>query len=136
MKKRSKYNRIVNLNEEELRKGVAGTKASWHCDFQNQAWVYIGGLSPELSEGDIICVFSQYGEVEDIKLMRDKYTGKSRGFCFLKYSDERSTILAVDNFNGTEILYSQLTVDHTEYTDHVHTKREERPKRQRRATTE
>ena len=120
MKKRSKNNHIVNINEEELRKGVAGTKASWHSEFKNQAWVYIGGLSTELSEGDIICVFSQDGEVEDIKLMRDKYTGKSRGFCFLKYSDERSTILAVDNFNGTEILHSPLTVDHTEYTDHNH----------------
>ena len=122
MKKRRFNNNIVKLNEDEIKNGVAGTRASWHSDFENQAWVYIGGLVPELSEGDIICVFSQYGEVEDIKLMRDKHTGKSRGFCLLKYSDARSTILAGDNFNGTEILHSQLSVEHTEYTppkDHV-----------------
>ena len=50
--------------------------------------------------------------------MRDNHTGKSRGFGFLKYSDARSTILAVDNFNGTEILHVPLIVDHTEYTPH------------------
>ena len=107
------------MNEDELRKGIAGTRASWHSNFENQAWIYIGGLSRELSEGDILCVFSQYGEIEDIKLMRDKYTGKSRGFCFLKYSDARSTVLAIDNFNGTEILHMPLKVEHTEYTDHT-----------------
>ena len=115
MKKRS-TNRIVAINEDELSKGIAGTKNSWHRKFEDQAWIFIGGLSTELSEGDIICVFSQFGEVEEIKLMRDKHTGKSRGFGFLKYSDARSTILAVDNFNGTEILHVPLVVDHTEYT--------------------
>ena len=36
----------------------------------------------------------------DINLVRDKTTGKSKGFAFLAYEDQRSTILAVDNFNG------------------------------------
>lgn len=64
----------------------------------------IGGFSFELSEGDIICVMSQWGEVEDINLVRDKETNKSRGFAFIKYEDQRSTILAVDNFNGIKLL--------------------------------
>lgn len=63
-----------------------------------------GGFSFELSEGDIICVMSQWGEVEDINLVRDKETNKSRGFAFIKYEDQRSTILAVDNFNGIKLL--------------------------------
>lgn len=36
--------------------------------------------------------------------MRDKKTGKPKGFCFIAYEDQRSTILAVDNFNGTKVL--------------------------------
>jgi len=47
---------------------------------------------------------SQWGEVEDINLVRDKETNKSRGFAFIKYEDQRSTILAVDNFNGIKLL--------------------------------
>jgi RNA-binding motif X-linked protein 2 len=37
-------------------------------------------------------------------LCRDSATGKSKGFCFLQYEDQRSTVLAVDNLNGAELL--------------------------------
>jgi RNA recognition motif-containing protein len=39
----------------------------------------------------------------DLTLVRDQKTGKPRGFCFLAYEDQRSTILAVDNFNGAKV---------------------------------
>lgn len=45
--------------------------------------------------------------------VRDKETGKPKGFCFLKYDDQRSTVLAVDNFNGAQILGRTLRVDHS-----------------------
>lgn len=48
----------------------------------------------------------------DVNLPRDKTTGKSRGFGFLMYEDQRSTILAVDNLNGAEVLGRTLRVDH------------------------
>lgn len=102
---------ITKLNELELEKGIS-EKASWHYHYRNSAWVYIGGLPYELTEGDIICVFSQFGEIEDINLIRDSETGKSKGFAFLKYEDQRSTILAVDNMNGSELLGMTLRVDH------------------------
>lgn len=76
--------------------------------------MYVGGLSYELSEGDILCFMSQWGEIEDINLIRDKDTGKSLGFCFVKYEDQRSTILAVDNFNGIVLLERTLRVDHVD----------------------
>jgi RNA-binding motif X-linked protein 2 len=106
---------IGRINAEELKVGIhGGGKGSWHEAYQDSAWVYIGGLSYELSEGDVICVMSQWGEVNDVNLVRDKETGKSQGFCFLKYEDQRSTILAVDNFNGTKLLGKTLRVDHVE----------------------
>ncbi|KAK6050529.1 hypothetical protein COOONC_11967 [Cooperia oncophora] len=40
--------------------------------------------------------------------------GKSRGFCFLCYQDQRSTVLAVDNFNGITLLKRMIRVDHVE----------------------
>lgn len=44
-------------------------------------------------------IFSpRYGEVVDINLVRDKGTGKSKGFAFLAYEDQRSTVLAVGWF--------------------------------------
>jgi RNA-binding motif X-linked protein 2 len=89
--------------------------ASWHADYRDTAYVYIGGLPFELSEGDIITIFSQYGEPTYINLIRDKETGKSKGFAFLKYEDQRSTDLAVDNLGGSVIMGRTLKVDHTRY---------------------
>lgn len=71
-----------------------------------------GGFPYELTEGDIICVFSQYGEIVNINLVRDQKTGKSKGFCFICFEDQRSTILAVDNFNGIKIKGRTIRVDH------------------------
>jgi RNA-binding motif X-linked protein 2 len=47
-----------------------------------------------------------------VNLVRDKKTGKPKGFCFLAYEDQRSTILAVDNFNGISLCGRTIRVDH------------------------
>lgn len=78
----------------------------------NNSVIYAGGLSYELTEGDIICVFSQYGEISEISLSRDKDTGKSRGFCFLKYEDSRSCELAVDNLHGATVSGRKIKVSY------------------------
>lgn len=69
----------------------------------------------DLSEGDVLTIFSQFGEPVHLNLVRDKETGKSRGFAFLKYEDQRSTDLAVDNLSGTAVLGRVIRVDHTRY---------------------
>ncbi|XP_068930164.1 RNA-binding motif protein, X-linked 2 [Petaurus breviceps papuanus] len=107
----TKVKLINELNEREVELGVA-EKVSWHAEYKDSAWIFLGGLPYELTEGDIICVFSQYGEIVNINLVRDKKTGKSKGFCFLCYEDQRSTILAVDNFNGIKIRGRTIRVDH------------------------
>lgn len=49
------------INERELNMGYTGDlKKSWHKDYTGSAWIYIGNLSYDLNEGDIIAVFSQY----------------------------------------------------------------------------
>ena len=63
-----------------------------------------------MTEGDIIAIFSQFGEPVYVNLMRDKETGKSKGFAFLKYEDQRSTDLAVDNLGGATVLGRILKV--------------------------
>jgi RNA-binding motif protein, X-linked 2 len=105
---------INRINQAELESGIVGTSASWHDQYKLSAWVYIGNLPTQLTEGDVLAVMSQWGEIEDINLVREEDTGKSRGFCFLKYEDSRSCVLAVDNFNGTKILGRSMRVDHVE----------------------
>jgi RNA-binding motif protein, X-linked 2 len=95
---------VQKINERELELGLAGTSASWHAQYSQSAWIYIGNIDHALSEGDLLCVLSQYGEIEDLHLARDEgETGKSKGFCFCKYEDARSCTLAVDNLCGIQV---------------------------------
>eukprot|EP00300_Choanocystis_sp_HF-7_P024422 c25875_g1_i1.p1 GENE.c25875_g1_i1~~c25875_g1_i1.p1 ORF type:complete len:131 (+),score=26.32 c25875_g1_i1:30-422(+) len=100
---------ISRINEREIALGSADTlKGSWHERYKDSAYVFVGGLDFKLTEGDILAVFCQYGEIVDINLVRDKKTGQSKGFCFLCFADQRSTILAVDNFNGIKACHDPL----------------------------
>lgn len=50
--------------------------------------------------GKVSC---RYGEIVNINMVRDKKTGKTKGYAFICYEDQRSTILAVDNFNLAKV---------------------------------
>ncbi|KAI0682127.1 hypothetical protein C8T65DRAFT_629192 [Cerioporus squamosus] len=113
---------INKINERELDLGIKG---SWHDDYKDSAYIFIGGLHRDLTEGDVITIFSQYGEVMDVNLPRDKETGKTKGFGFLMYEDQRSTILAVDNLNGAKVLDRTLRVDHVKNYKQPKTKGED-----------
>ncbi|KAL7418335.1 RNA-binding protein Cwf29 [Cryptotrichosporon argae] len=100
---------INRINQRELELGVKG---SWHDEYKDSAYIFVGGLSFDLTEGDVITVFSQWGELADINMPRDAETGKPRGFAFLMYVDQRSTVLAVDNMNGAQVVGRTIRVDH------------------------
>ncbi|KAF8592768.1 RNA-binding domain-containing protein, partial [Ramaria rubella] len=101
---------INKINELEL--GLGSSSASWHDDYKDSAYIHAGGLDYELTEGDVVVIFSQYGEVMDVNMPRDKNTGKSKGFAFIMFEDQRSTVLAVDNLNGAKVRGRTLKVDH------------------------
>ena len=104
---------IERINARELELNVPDN-ASWHAQYAHSAYIFIAALDNELTEGDVICVFSQFGEVVDCNLVRDRQTGKSRGFAFLAYEDQRSCVLAIDNMNGAKLLSRTLRVDHAD----------------------
>lgn len=56
----SNIKNVQKMNECELELGLIGKK-SWHDQYKDSAWVFIGGLPYDLTEGDVIAVFSQYG---------------------------------------------------------------------------
>jgi len=107
---------IQRINKKEAELGIAAdSNASWHSTWKTSAWVFVGNLPYELTEGDVLTVFSQVGEIEKLDMCREPETGEFRGFCFVKYEDQRSTILAVDNFTGATVLGRVIRVDHKFY---------------------
>ncbi|XP_010503327.1 PREDICTED: zinc finger CCCH domain-containing protein 42 [Camelina sativa] len=122
---------IQSRNAKESDLGISN-EASWHAEYKNSAYVYAGLLPFDLTEGDILAVFSQYGEIVDVNLVRDKATGKSRGFAFIAYEDQRSTILAVENLNAAQLLGRTIKVNHCG----KYTKREEEDEETQRQNRE
>lgn len=105
---------INEINQKELATNTSDL-ASWHADYKDTSYIYIGYIPIELNEIDICKIFSQYGNPTHINLVKDKETGKSRGFAYLKYENYKSCILAIDNFNGIKIFDKTLKIDHVYY---------------------
>jgi RNA recognition motif-containing protein len=62
-------------------------------------------------ENDLQEYFSQAGAVNSVNLMLDKFTGKSRGFAFIEYSNPADANKAVEMFHGKDFQGRQLTVN-------------------------
>eukprot|EP00250_Pteridium_aquilinum_P007322 c17065_g1_i1 orf=479-1456(-) len=105
---------VKNTQKITAREAALGISeaGSWHAKYKDSAYVYAGNFAFDLTEGDLLAIFAQYGEIVDLNLVRDKGTGKSRGFAFLAYEDQRSTVLAVDNLNGANVVGRTIKVDH------------------------
>jgi hypothetical protein len=60
MNRVTKIRALNEINKKELELGISGdTKKSWHLDYKDSAWIYVGGLDYDLTEGDLLAVFSQ-----------------------------------------------------------------------------
>ena len=92
--------------------GAGAAGGSWHAQYAGSAYVFVGGLDRSLTEGDVLAVMAQCGEVADLNLPRCRETGRPRGFGFLAYADQRSTVLAVDNLHGARVAGRALRVEH------------------------
>jgi len=72
--------------------------------------LYVGNLSFQTTEGDLDELFAQAGEVESVRIITDRDTGRSRGFGFVEMSEENAE-KAIAQFNGTELEGRALTVN-------------------------
>ena len=73
--------------------------------------LYVGNLSFNTTENELQELFSQAGTVQEVTLMQDKFTGKSRGFAFVTMSSEEDAQNAISKFNGQTIEGRPLTVN-------------------------
>jgi RNA recognition motif-containing protein len=72
--------------------------------------IYVGNISYTLSEEDISKIFEVMGTVETIKLIRDKPTGKSKGYCFIEMPDKKEAMEAISTLDGKEVAGRNLRV--------------------------
>ncbi len=73
--------------------------------------MYVGNLSFETTENDLQDLFEQHGAVNEVQLMMDRMTGKSRGFAFITMNDGAQANAAMSALNGHEVNGRALTVN-------------------------
>ena len=73
--------------------------------------LYVGNLSFETTENDLQDLFEQHGTVNEVHLMMDRMTGKSRGFAFVTMNDNTQANAAAGALNGQELNGRALTVN-------------------------
>ncbi len=66
-------------------------------------YIKIDNLNFGMNEGDIAVVFSEFGEIIDLRLMRNPKTGRSLGTAYICFEDPRSITLTTENFDRAEI---------------------------------
>jgi RNA recognition motif-containing protein len=65
--------------------------------------IFVGSLPFKIEESELKQYFEEYGEVSSVKIISDKYTGRSKGFAFVEMPDDASAQKAIDALNGSDI---------------------------------
>ena len=73
--------------------------------------IYAGNLSYEVTEEDLRLAFEPFGQVESATILKDKYSGQSKGFGFVEMPSKADAQSAIDGLNSTELKGRTLIVN-------------------------
>ena len=73
--------------------------------------IYVGNLAHSATEDDLRQAFSQHGEVSSVNIVKDRETGRSRGFAFVEMPNGGEAASAIQQLNLREIGGRSITVD-------------------------
>lgn len=73
--------------------------------------IYVGNLSHDVTNEDLQQAFEAYGEVTSATVIKDKYTGDSRGFGFVEMPNKTDAQTAIDTLNGKDLKGRTLNVN-------------------------
>ena len=76
--------------------------------------IFIGNLSHEINEMNLMDIFKEFGLVNSVKVVKDSYTGKFRGFGFVEMFSESDGLNAIKNLNNKMFLGKRLMVNRRE----------------------
>jgi RNA recognition motif-containing protein len=76
--------------------------------------IYVGNLSWSMTDDDLSNLFSQYGTVSSAKILKEKNTGRSKGFGFVEMEDEDAAKTAISTLNESEVQGRKLIVNESQ----------------------
>lgn len=76
--------------------------------------IYVGNLPYAVSEEDLSNMFTKYGEVTSVKLISDRYSGRSKGFAFVEMPDNSQADVAIKALNKSRLQDREIKVNQVE----------------------
>ena len=73
--------------------------------------IYVGNLVFDVSEDDLRGAFEGFGEITEVRLIMDKFSGKSKGFGFIEMPSKEEALKAIEEMNGKEFKGRDLKVN-------------------------
>ncbi|MBN2001259.1 RNA-binding protein [candidate division KSB1 bacterium] len=73
--------------------------------------IYVGNLSQDVQEEELKELFEAYGQIDTVSIVKDKYSGGSKGFGFVEMPSKEEALSAIDGLNGKELKGKTLTVN-------------------------
>ena len=73
--------------------------------------LFVGNLSYETTEEKLRTLFDEFGQTESVRLVNDRYTGRSRGFAFVEMSTEQAAEEAISGMNNKQIDGREIKVE-------------------------
>ena len=73
--------------------------------------IYVGNLSYGIKENDLKEIFEEYGETSSVRIIKDKMTGKSKGFGFVIMEDQADASKAIRELNGSVLENRKMVVN-------------------------
>ena len=73
--------------------------------------IYVGNLSRDVTEEDLRETFEAFGKVESVTIIKDKFSGESRGFGFVEMPAQAEAQSAITGLNGKELKGRPLKVN-------------------------
>ena len=73
--------------------------------------IYVGNLDYSTSEQDLRGLFEPFGQVENVSVAKDKFSGQSRGFGFVEMANDEEAEKAINELNGKQLGRRNLTVN-------------------------
>ena len=73
--------------------------------------IFVGSLPFKIQEADLRELFEAYGEVNSVKIINDRETGRSKGFGFVEMADDEAGKKAIADLNGSEVAGRNIVVN-------------------------
>lgn len=73
--------------------------------------IYVGNLPYGVTEDDLVEAFSQYGQVSDVTIIKDKFSGQSKGFGFVEMPNNSEADQALKALNGSQFKGRNIKVN-------------------------